>query len=149
MSFKIKLYNACIQQLDEKISHLQAALNDLTEGAENDSKSSAGDKHETSRAMMQIEYEKISRQLSDAFSQKATIEQIDVTKQSAVVQTGSLIKTNRGYLFMSVALGKMNVDGTEAITLSVQSPLGQKLSGLKAGNVAEINGIQYIIEEVL
>ncbi len=149
MLFKVKIYNACIQQLHEKIAYLQAALNDLTQGSENDSKSSAGDKHETSRAMMQIEHEKISRQLSDALLQKTTIEQIDIAKQSPVVETGSLLKTNKGHLFMIAALGKINVDGTEVITLSMQSPLGQKLAGLRTGNTAEINGTQYIIEEVL
>ena len=77
------------------------------------------------------------------------IKQLDLTKQSPVVGTGSLLKTNRGYLFMSVALSKINVDGTDLITLSLQSPLGQKLASSKIGVPAEINGTQYIMENVL
>ena len=149
MTFKNNVYEACIQQLVDKIAYLQAALNDLTEGAENDAKSSAGDKHETSRAMMQIEHEKISKQLSDTLLQKSNIEQIDLTFKSPTIGTGSLLKTNKGYLFMSAALGKINVNGKDVITLSMQSPLGQKLAGLKTGSLTEINGTQYIIEEVL
>ena len=150
VSLKTKIYKVCIQQLDDEIAYLQSALNDLTEGAENDSKSSAGDKHETARAMIQIEHEKIGKQLNDTLSQKAAIEQIDPTQLSAIIGTGSLVKTNRAYLFMIAALGKMNVEGTDVMpTLSMQSPLGQKLSGLKAGDAAEINGTHYMIEEVL
>lgn len=149
MSLKAKIHKACIQQLDEKITTLKTMLTDLTEGVKNDSKSSAGDKHETAQAMMQIEHEKISRQLNDALSQKAMVEQIDPLIHSSVVGTGSLLKTNMGYLFMSAALGKIKIDGTEFIALSMQSPLGQKLVGLQGGHKAEINGTQYLIEELL
>src|SRR4051812_44648559 len=130
MSFKTSVFKRCIQQLDDKIAYLQVALNDLTQGAENDSKSSAGDKHETSRAMMQLEHEKISRQIADALSQKAAVEQINPEVNSTVVETGALLKTNKGYLFISAALGKINVEGVEVMTLSMQSPLGLKLAGL-------------------
>jgi transcription elongation GreA/GreB family factor len=149
MSLKIKIFKACIKQLDDKISSLKVALNDLEKGAENDSKSSAGDKHETGRAMMQLEHEKISRQLNDSLSQKAAIEQMDQAMESAIIASGSLIKTNRGYLFICVALGKITIDGIEIMTLSMQSPLGQRLIGLKPGDMAEINGLHYTVEKVL
>src|SRR4051812_11409754 len=119
------------------------------EGAGNDSKSSAGDKHETARAMMQLEQEKLGGQLTDALKQKATLEQIDIEHKSDAIHAGSVVKTNRGYLFISVPLGKINVNGTDVILLSIHSPLGQKLSGLQRGDTAEINGIQYIVEQVL
>ena len=57
-------------------------------------------------------------------------------------------KTNRDYFFMSIALGKATVEGIKVTSLSSQSPLGIKLMGLIAGDVAEINNIKYVIENI-
>lgn len=149
MSLKSKTIAACHEQLDSRIAALRDALSELTEGAENDSKSSAGDKHETARAMMQLEHEKISKQLNDALEQKSIVSRIDEKAQSATIGQGSLVKTNKGYLFLCAALGKVKADGVDVMTLSIPSPLGQKLFGLKAGQATEINSLQYIVEEVL
>jgi hypothetical protein len=148
MTFKIKVHQACIQLLEERIKFLQATLNDLTAGAVNDAKSSAGDKHETGRAMMQLEHEKISRQLSDTLVQKSFLDQLKPEIPSAVVAAGSLVKTNNGYIYLSIALGKIVVGQEQVIVLSLQSPLGQKLAGRKANSSAEINGTHYLIKEV-
>src|ERR1700758_3896766 len=111
MTFKQKTYNRCIVLVQSKISSLRKSLTELEEGSENDSKSSAGDKHETSRAMMQLEQEKISRQLDEFLSQKTTLQKIDSAITSPQITKGSLVKTNKGYLYVSIALGKVNVGG--------------------------------------
>jgi transcription elongation GreA/GreB family factor len=146
-AFKQKLFAKCLEILDGKISALQSALKELTEGAQNDSKSSAGDKHETSRAMMQIEQENISRQLDELLRERNELALVDISS-SSVVKKGSLIKTNHGYLFLSVAIGKVITDSNDVIVLSPQSPLGRKLTGLTAGSSAEVNGVQYRIDEI-
>jgi transcription elongation GreA/GreB family factor len=64
------------------------------------------------------------------------------------VLIGSLIKTNRGYFFMGVALGKAVVDNITVIAVSPQSPLGQQLMGLKENEVAVINTTEYVIESI-
>jgi transcription elongation GreA/GreB family factor len=144
--FKQKLFSVCLAMLDERIQTLHAALNDLTEGAE--SKSSAGDKHETARAMMQLEHENLSRQLDELQKEKNELARIDIGS-SAVIHKGSLIQTNRGLLFLSVAMGKVVVDGAEVIILSPQSPLGKKLLELRVKDSVEVNGTEYVIEEVV
>ena len=147
MQLKQSIYTACIQLVDTKIQTLQKTLQELSEGAESDSKSSAGDKHETARAMMQLEQEKISRQIDEVLKQKALLQKIDIHANPAQVTNGSLVKTNKGYLFLSIALGKLLVDGIDVIVLSPQSPLGFKLMGLSADMSVEINGVIYVIEE--
>ncbi len=149
MQLKQKLYVACLQILNNKIQALQNTLNELGEGAISDGKSSAGDKHETARAMMQLEQEKISRQLDEVLTQKTILQKIDSIVKSAQITKGSLVKTNRGYLYLSIALGKINVEGVDIIVLSPQSPLGLKLMGLKAKSSVEINAVTYNIMEVL
>jgi transposase-like protein len=149
MQFKEKIYAACLQLLNTKIQALQNTLHELAEGAISDGKSSAGDKHETARAMMQLEQEKISKQLDEVLAQKAILEKIDCTVKSTQIIKGSLIKTNRGYLFLSIALGKLNIYGTDIIILSPQSPLGIKLLGLQVKSKVEINATTYLLEEII
>lgn len=149
MSFKNKVYSACIHLLDEKISGYQAALKELTEGTHNDAKSSAGDKHETSQAMMQLEHEKISRQLQEALKQNEILQNTDIQIPSEKVISGSLVKTGKGYVFLSIAIGRINVDGFPVIVLSPQSPLGRQLTGLKINEEAIINNITYKIDEII
>ena len=148
MSFKQKIYNHCIHLVNENINSLQNNLNDLMEGAKSDSKSSAGDKHETSISMMQLEQEKVRKQLNEALEQKAELDKINISMNNNRVAKGSLVKANNMFLFISIALGKITIDNKQIIILSSQSPLGIKLMGKQKNDTAEINGIKYLIETI-
>jgi len=148
MTFKQKAVLQYHRSIKDRIVLLNNALNDLRESSKNETKSSAGDKYETTRAMLQLEQDKIGKQLSEANEQKALFEQIDFSTTSPQITKGSLAKTNKGYLLVSLALGKIIVNGITVIALSPQSPLGMKLIGLKVNATAEINGVQYLIEEI-
>ncbi|MFT3748656.1 MAG: hypothetical protein QM768_10080 [Agriterribacter sp.] len=148
LSLKQQAYSLCSHLLDEKIQTLQRALKELTESAANETKSTAGDKHETALAMLQIEQENISRQLKTVLDQKAAIECFNISSKHIVIGNGSLVKTDKGYLFLSVALGKTMIDNIPVIMLSPQSPLGKKLLGLKKNDSTEINGMHYNVEEI-
>ena len=148
ISFKHQLFSECNRILYEKIKHLSSALNDLTQGGESDAKSSAGDKHETARAMLQIEHENISRQLNEVLNEKNDLRRSELGETS-IVTRGSVVKTNRGCLFVGIALGKITVDNIPVIVLSPQSPIGKKLLGLAVGASVVMNGTQYLIEEIL
>ena len=146
MTLKQKIYNHYLHQINEKVNMLQQVLADLKESGANETKSTAGDKHETALAMLQIEQANTRAQLQEVLAQKAVLKKINPILSASIVVNGSLIKTNRGYLFMSIALGKTVIDDNAVIALSPQSPLGQKLMGLKAGDAAIINKVKYNIE---
>ena len=146
MTLKQKIYNHYLHQINEKVNMLQQVLADLKESGANETKSTAGDKHETALAMLQIEQANTRAQLQEVLAQKAVLKKINPILSASIVVNGSLIKTNRGYLFMSIALGKTVIDDNAVIALSPQSPLGQKLMGLKAGDAAIINKVEYNIE---
>lgn len=148
MTLKQKIYNHYLQIVNNKIKMLHQVLADLKESSTNETKSTAGDKHETALAMLQIEQANINAQLSDALDKKAVFKKIDPLVTSDKIVRGSLIKTGRGYLFMSIALGKINIEGISVTALSPQSPLGIKLMDLTAGDVAEINNFKYLIESI-
>ena len=145
---KQKIYNHYLQVVNDKVKSLQKILADLKESGTNETKSTAGDKHETALAMLQIEQANVRSQLKEVLEQKSTLEKINPALSPASIVNGSLVKTNRGYLFMSVALGKAVVDGTTVIALSQQSPLGKLLMGLKEGGSTVINSNSYVIESI-
>ena len=118
------------------------------EGAKSDSKSSAGDKHETSISMMQLEQEKVRKQLNEALEQKAELDKININVNNNRIAKGSLVKANNMFLFISIALGKITIDNKQIIILSSQSPLGIKLMGKQKNDSVEINGIKYLIETI-
>ena len=145
---KQKIYSHYLQVINDKVKSLQNILADLKESGTNETKSTAGDKHETALAMLQIEQANVRAQLKNMLEQKAVIEKINPALSLASIVNGSLVKTNFGYFFMSAALGKAVVDGITVTALSQQSPLGKLLTGLKVGGSAVINNNSYIIESI-
>lgn len=148
MNLKQKIYNHYLLVIHSKIAILLKVLNDLKESGANETKSTAGDKHETALAMLQIEQANTRAQLQEVIAQKNSLEKINPTLSANIIVNGSLIKTNRGYLFMSIALGRAVIDNHTVIALSPQAPLGHKLMGLKKGDAALINNIEYRIESI-
>ena len=148
MTLKQKIYDHYLHLINEKINLLQQALADLKESGTNETKSTAGDKHETALAMLQIEQANTRAQLKVAQDQKAALEKIAHVQALHSIVNGSLVKTNLGYLFLCTALGKAVVAGHTVITLSPQSPLGMQLMGLQKGATVIINSKQYLVESI-
>ena len=149
MLLKEKIYQTCLHLLNQQVADMEHSLQELVTGMTDDTKSSAGDKHETARAMAQLEQEKINNQLSAVKSQLQVLQQLDISILSLKAHNGSLIKSDKGYLFLSVAIGKIVVNEQTVIVLSSQSPLGKLLMGRKVNEIVEMNGIHYLVEEIL
>lgn len=149
MTFKEKVYQYYLQTATEKINLLQKTLDDLKESGANETKSTAGDKHETALAMLQIEQANVRAQLKEAQEQKALLEKINPAFCPQIIVTGSIIKTNKGHFFLSAALGKTVVNGVTVTALSAHSPLGKQLLHKQTAQAITVNGNQYIVEALL
>ena len=145
---KEKIYLLFQQIINERITRLQNVLADLKESAANETKSTAGDKHETALAMLQTEQKNIKGQLEDAQIQKSELNKINPLLSPDKIVKGSLVETNRGYFFVSAALGKVVTEGITVTSLSPLSPLGENIMGLHAGKTATINGNIFEIKSV-
>lgn len=141
-------YQKCLDVVEQRISHAQAALDSATEAVTSESKSTVGDKHETARAMAQIEQENAGRQLHEAQDLKNALLKIDTDLQSQKAVAGSLVVTDKTTFFISVAAGKIEAEGKTVLALSPASPVGQKLLGLTARSSFEFNGQKYNIIQV-
>ncbi len=122
-------------QLSGKIRSLQHELDQLRTDIASDSKSTAGDKHETSRAMAQLEMEKLGKQLSDYQQQLQWVRQLQLQEynSSETVTVGSLIQLSNGWYFLGPGIGKINYPENSVFCISTQSPIGQQLLNKKIG----------------
>lgn len=145
---KIKLFEACHKMVEQKMSTFQNALTEAQESANNETKSSAGDKHETGRAMAQLETEKLTAQLAEASKLLQVLNQIDTSIINNTVRLGSLVTTNNGNFLIAVSLGKVAVDKTDFFVISSVSPIGKQLIGLKQTDEFSFNDRKYIIEGI-
>lgn len=136
---KTALHVLCQQQIDQRINTAREAMDAAQAAANSEGKSSAGDKYETGRAMMQLERDQHARLLAEALKLKQALDGIDPEKQHHSVQSGSLAITDQGNYYLSVSLGKLQIDQKEYIALSAVTPLGAALIGLKKGDTTTFN----------
>ncbi len=105
---------------------------------EQESKSSAGDKHETGRAMLHLEMEKASQQLEAAKQMQETLNRMQLSSVSQKVKLGSLIITDQGIYFLSISVGQLTVDGKYYYAVSPSSPIGALLIGKEKGTTVTL-----------
>lgn len=142
---KVKLHGLCVEQVTQRISSAKEAMDTIQSAANQETKSSAGDKYETGRAMMQLEQEKNARQLMEAMKIKKVLDELDATKECREVQHGTLLFTNQGNFFLCVGIGKLDLEGEEYMIISPVSPLARQLAGLRSGQEITFNGRNFKI----
>ncbi|MBC7485735.1 MAG: 3-oxoacyl-ACP synthase [Cytophagaceae bacterium] len=145
---KQTLYDLCSSFVDERIQMYQKAMKDAQEAANNEEKSSAGDKYETTRAMMQIEKDKNAKQLEETIKLKKALSQINPNSTSDVIGLGSLVLTDKGNFYISISVGKINADNAGYIAIAPTSPLGAAFVNRKVSETATFNGMVYKIVKV-
>ena len=148
MHIKQQIHAHYTDTINNKILMLQQNLGDLKESGSNETKSTAGDKHETALAMLQIEQANTRAQLNDALEQRSALIIINPDIITKKVLPGSYVKTNKGNFYISVALGKLVIDGETVMAISPQSPLGAKLMGSCVNESVTINAHTYLVESI-
>lgn len=145
---KKQLYQQCVDFVDQRINNSLTAIRNAQESANTEVKSSAGDKHETGRAMAQLETEKNGIQLAEANKLKQVIGLIDPEKEHVKVELGALVITNNGSYYISVSIGKMTIGSQMYFGVSAVSPIGQALLHHIKGDEVIFNGRKFLIKEV-
>ena len=149
MTFKKKVCAYYALNIQDKIDVFKDMISALTEDAKNDSKGSAGDKHETALSMMHLEQEKLNYKILENVAAKKAFDEINFSRKSDKVILGSLVKANSTFFLLSVALSKTTIDGHTIYGLSTESPLAKALLGQKIGYSFKINSSEYVINDIL
>jgi hypothetical protein len=145
---KAAVYEACTIMLKNKMEAVQQVLADLKYSAANETKSIAGDKHETALAMLQLEQENQRQQLQVLQQQQAVLNRIQTHLPPQQIGLGSLVKTNHAYFFIAVPLGKLILNQQLIFVISPESPLGKTFLGAVSGNSIPFHQTSYVIEAI-
>ncbi len=148
VSIKQALLAQCRNFVEMRIEAAEQAIRMAQASANEEGKSSAGDKYETGRAMAQLEIEKGSVQLSEANKMKQALERVSFKADSLVVQSGSLVYTNQANYFIAIAGGQFEVYGVIFYVISPASPMGASLKGLSGGDTFRFNQKDIQVEKV-
>jgi transcription elongation GreA/GreB family factor len=133
MNIKQELYKKCQEFVSRKLSTIEKTIKSNKNDLNSETKSSAGDKHETGRAMLQLEMEKAGQQLVVANEMQFQLERIDFSSTSNFVKLGSLIRTDQFNYFIAVSAGRIIVDKKIFFAISSNSPVGKLLLGREQG----------------
>ena len=145
---KSKLLAHCIELANSKVAALEHELHATRESATSESKSTAGDKHETGRAMMHLEQEKLHKQLAEAQAIVAELERIDSVAVHTQIGLGSLVQTNKTTFLLAAGLGKVEFEGTTYFVVSTKAPIAAQFLGKSARDKVNMNGTVYDIQSV-
>lgn len=148
-TLKQNLHRLCIEIVQQRIDNAKQALKLAEEGAEGETKSSAGDKYETSREMMQQEQDRAMAQLNEANKQLVALQTLSITGQVEQVLPGSVVNTSNGNFYLAISAGTITFEGINYFAVSPASPIGLKLIGAKNGDTFDMNGKQYTITQVI
>lgn len=146
---KFKLLEACRQYVDLRLQTSTQAMNNAQEAANAEGKSSAGDKYETGRAMMQIERDTAARQVEEALKLKRVLDQIDPAIQHHKVSLGSLVITSLFRIYVTIGAGKIDIDGEQFVVVAPESPLAKTLLGKVASEHFTFNNQAHTITRIL
>lgn len=146
--WKQQVWEACQAHLLGQQEALLAEQQALQEAANSETKSSAGDKYETGRAMAQGEIEKLAARLLSLKAELALLES-QKTSQNSRISPGALAQIAGVWYYIGPALGIIQVQGQKVAFLSRQAPLAQAIWGKAEGETAPFQGKNWLIERIV
>src|SRR5690554_1788613 len=147
LELKQQLYLQCKEFSNNRFNSIQKTIEEIQESLTSETKSSAGDKHETGRAMLQLEREKAGHQLAEVEKLNASLCKIDVKKSSETLGLGSIVSTSNANYFISISAGQMQVGAQSFFAISPNTPIGMLLMGKSIGDVVVFRDTKFTIED--
>ncbi len=148
MQYKKRLKAQCVALLRERIDTARQAMESAQESANNEDKSSAGDKYETGRAMSQIDRDCSAGQMDDAIQEMLKLQSLDADKLYEQVNNGAVVQCGDMVYFIATGLGVIHHEGHKVIVLSPMAPLSNLMRGKLKGDKVTFNGNDFEIKNV-
>lgn len=148
IELKKKLVEACLLFVNNKNKTISTIIESNKKALESETKSSAGDKHETGRAMLQLEIEKTSQQFANVNQMQKNLYRISLKVNTDVISLGSIVKTTGNNYFISVSIGEVLIDNEKYFVISSKSPIGNLLLGKENGDMIYFNGKKFKVMEI-
>jgi len=140
LPIKHQLHTFCKQHVQERLQTIEQTIRSCKNDLNSETKSSAGDKHETGRAMIQLEMEKAGQQLASVQQMQTIIARINPENSSKLVCLGSLVRMELGTYYIGIAVGVITLESGTYFGISTHSPIGKLLLGKKQGDSIQFQG---------
>ncbi len=137
---KQQLVTACLEYVEERVRKIEVAIKDLEAALKLETKCSMGDKYETGRAMLHLEFEKLSVQHEQYRKLRKTVRMIEVKKVQKTVGFGALVETDKVNYFIAIPAGELKVGKESFYAVGAGAPITVALAGKKEGEIVEFNG---------
>lgn len=145
---KKELIEACETYVEVKLQSLQKAIDDLEAALKLETKCSMGDKYETGRAMLHLEFEKLAGQYQEFKKLRKTVGMIPAGRIQTTVSFGSVVKTSQTNYFIAIPAGEIVVKGEKYYAVGANAPIAKILVSKSAGDTVPFNGRDMKIEQV-
>ena len=147
-TLKEDTFQFCKDFIDKRINRLHKQIQEIQTALSSETKSSAGDKHETGRAMVQLEREKLGVQLAEAEKVSQVLSKINISEKQKYIGPGTLVKTNGFYFFICISAGEYVHNKARVYCVSAATPIARILIGKETGDVVFFNGKEIKVKEV-
>lgn len=142
------LFQHCTNDLNKTLLLLEKRNTELVIALESENKSSAGDKHETGRAMVQLEREKLGEQIKEIEKKLTLLQSLKNHKKTTRVSLGSVIKTDHLNYYIAISCPTLTIDQEKYYCISALSPIGKLLLGKKVNETIQFNHTTSAIIEI-
>ncbi len=129
-----------MEYVDARIGRFNSTMHELEEALKPESRSCMGDKYETSRAMLHLEFEKLAGQVEQFNALRRTVSLIDPESYSELTLFGSIVRTNLHNYFISIPAGEIAVSNEKYFAVGINSPVAISLLGKRAGDEFSVGG---------
>ena len=149
LKIKEVLYTSCMDYVNNRLEIIQTTIKDIQVSLTSETKSSAGDKHETGRAMLQIEREKAGNKLSAIQRVKQTLSKIDIYKTAKTAGLGSLVYTSKANYFIGISAGEIVINNEHFYAISSLTPIAKLLLATKKGDSVQFRNNIFTITRIV
>jgi len=149
MSIKLELYDFCLEFVDNRFQIIQNTIKEIQESLLSETKSSAGDKHETGRAMLQLEREKSGNQLAEIQKLKAILNKVNSEAKHQKIALGSVVYTTQSNYFIAISAGEIVSDSKRFYAISQATPIAKLLISKTVGDEVLFRNTTIRITQIL
>jgi transcription elongation GreA/GreB family factor len=149
LQFKQSVHHSCIEIIQNKLLSLRSEIAHLKESAEQETKSSMGDKYETARTMVQLEMNHLHQQQQQLQKQLNILHSIKVARKRERADFGSLIKASDNCMYyLAVGMGQIELKGQRYIVISPASKLGKLFMGTRPGSTVRFEDQLVAVHDI-
>lgn len=145
---KVTLLNHCINLKKNQLQELDNSLSSIKDAVESNDKSSAGDKHETSRENANQTLLIYGAQRKKAMDDLMLLQMIKPDVIHDKVQTGAVVVMNDLVLYIAEMSDRLTIDNVVFNIVPPNGPLLKEINGRGAGHTFTFNNRNYQIISV-